>query len=141
MRMPLPEAGPRSDRPRCGGRESKFLAVKARPMNRFLIPTLLACLALTAAAADEAGDFSRAYAERIHPLLVTTCGKCHSKTPKGNDLDLTSLGTAEAILAQPKVLVDVAERLSEGDMPPQKAPQPSQAEREQLLAWISAAVD
>ena len=102
---------------------------------------LPACLALTAAAADDAGDFGHAYAERIHPLLVKTCGKCHGKTPKDNDLDFTSLGTAEAILARPKVLVDIAERVSGGDMPPRDAPQPSQAEREQMLGWIAAAID
>jgi len=110
-------------------------------MIRFLIPSLVVRLALTAAAADEAGDRAKAYAERIHPLLVKTCGKCHGKEPKDNDLDLTSLVTAEALLAQPKVLEDMAERLNEGDMPPKKAAQPSLAERDQLLGWIGAAVD
>ena len=110
-------------------------------MIQFLIPALVACLTLTAAAADVAADRAQAYAERIHPLLVKTCGKCHGKEPKDNELDLTSLGTAEALLAQPKVLEDIAERLNEGDMPPKKAAQPSLTEREQLLSWISAAVD
>jgi hypothetical protein len=98
-------------------------------------------LALTAVAADGAGEQAKAYAERIHPLMVKTCGKCHGKKPKDNDLDLTSLLTAEALLAQPKVLEDIAERLNESDMPPKKAAQPSLAERDQLLGWISAAVD
>ena len=70
-----------------------------------------------------------------------TCGKCHGKMPTDNDLDLTSFGSAQAILAQPKMLSDVAERLRGGDMPPKDAPQPSQAEREQLLGWITAALD
>jgi mono/diheme cytochrome c family protein len=110
-------------------------------MTRFLIPSLVVCLALTAVAADGAGEQAKAYAERIHPLMVKTCGKCHGKEPKDNDLDLTSLGTAEALLAQPKVLEDIAERLNEGDMPPKKSPQPSLTERDQLLGWIGAAVD
>ena len=112
-------------------------------MIRLLIPSLAVCLTLTRAAlgADGAADRAKAYAERIHPLLVKTCGKCHGKEPKDNDLDLASLGTAEALLARPKVLEDIAERLNEGDMPPKKAAQPSLAEREQLLGWISAAVD
>ena len=111
------------------------------PMTRFLIPATLVCVALTAAAADGAGEQAKAYAQQIHPLMVKTCGKCHGKEPKDNDLDLTSLVTAEALLAQPKVLEDIAERLNEGDMPPKKAPQPSLAERDQLLGWIGAAVD
>lgn len=112
-------------------------------MIRFLPPSLVVCLALTTAAvaADDAADRAKAYAERIHPLMVKTCGKCHGKEPKDNDLDLTSLVTAEALLAQPKVLADIADRLNEGDMPPKKAAQPSLAERDQLLGWIGAAVD
>ena len=111
------------------------------PMIRFVIPSLALCFTLPAAAADGAADRAKAYAERIHPLLVKTCGKCHGKVPEDNDLDLTSLGTVEALLAQPKVLEDIAERLNEGDMPPKKAVQPSLTDREQLLGWISAAVD
>ena len=111
------------------------------PTIRFLIPSLVVCLTLSAAAADGAADRAKAYAERIHPLLVKTCGKCHGKEPKDNDLDITSLATAKAIFAQPKVLAEIAERLNEGDMPPKKAPQPSQAEREQLLGWVAAALD
>jgi mono/diheme cytochrome c family protein len=110
-------------------------------MTRFLIPATFVCVALTAAAADGAGEQAKAYAQQIHPLMVKTCGKCHGKEPKDNDLDLTSLVTAEALLAQPKVLEDIAERLNEGDMPPKKSPQPSLAERDQLLGWIGAAVD
>ncbi len=111
------------------------------PTIRFLIPSLVVCLTLSAAAADGAADRAKAYAERIHPLLVKTCGKCHGKEPKDNDLDITSLATAKTIFAQPKVLAAIAERLNEGDMPPKKAPQPSQVEREQLMGWVAAALD
>jgi hypothetical protein len=102
---------------------------------------LSTCLTLPAAAADRAGDLAETYATKIHPLLVTTCGDCHGTTPQDNDLDLASLGTAQAILARPNVLGAVAERVREGDMPPSDAPQPSQAEREQLLGWITAALE
>jgi hypothetical protein len=86
-------------------------------------------------------DVDVAFDKQIRPLLVKACGKCHGKSPKDNDLDLTSFGTAQAILAKPKVLADVAERLNAGDMPPKGAPQPSEAERKQLLDWIRAALD
>ena len=49
--------------------------------------------------------------------------------------------SSDLILAKPKMLGDVAERLRLGDMPPKKAAQPSKAEREQLLGWINAALD
>jgi mono/diheme cytochrome c family protein len=112
-------------------------------MHRPILLSFLTYFALTipVEAADDASEREQAYAQRIHPLLVKTCGKCHGKEPEDNDLDIASLATAQAILAQPKVLEDIAERLNEGDMPPKKAPQPSLAERDQLLGWISAALD
>lgn len=102
---------------------------------------LIACLILAAAPANGADDLARTYATRIQPLLVRSCGKCHGKMPRDNDLDLTSYGSAQAILARPKTLSNIAERVREGDMPPKDAPQPSQTEREQLLGWITAALD
>lgn len=85
---------------------------------------------------------SRALFEKqIQPLLVKTCGECHGKKPRDNDLDLTSFGSVQAIIAKPRILGDVAERLRLGDMPPKEAPQPTQSERDQLLSWISAALD
>jgi hypothetical protein len=103
--------------------------------------SLLACLVLFAASARGADDLAQSFATQIQPLLVKTCGDCHGKEPTDNELDLTSFGSAQAILARPKVLGDVADRLRLGDMPPKDAPQPSEAEREQLLGWITAALD
>ncbi|MCU0979414.1 MAG: DUF1592 domain-containing protein [Pirellulaceae bacterium] len=111
-------------------------------------PALLCCLLTPNLQAEEpagaaalSAEHRESFEKKIHPLLVKACGNCHGKEPKDNDLDLTSFGTAQAILAKPKVLGDVAERLRLGDMPPKDAPQPSEAEREQLLGWINAALD
>lgn len=98
-------------------------------------------LALFAASAQSADDLARTFAQRIQPLIVKTCGECHGKEPKDNDVDLTRFATAQAIIAKPKLLSDVAGRLRLGDMPPKEAPQPTQAERDQLLGWITAALD
>ena len=103
--------------------------------------TLIAWLTLTVAEAKCADDLAHSFAKQIQPLLVKTCGDCHRKKPTDNDLDLTSFGSAQAIIAKPKILSDVAERLRLGDMPPKDAPQPTPAEREQLLGWITAALD
>ena len=98
-------------------------------------------------AADEpapmtsSAESSKLFEKQIQPLLVKTCGKCHGKNPINNDLDFVNFGTAKEILAKPKVLTDIAGRLSAGDMPPKDAPQPSEAERKQLLDWIKSALD
>ena len=114
----------------------------AARLNRTVIAVLLImCLTLTAASANGADDLTQSYAARIQPLLVKVCGKCHGKVPLDNDLDLTRFPSAQAILARPKTLSNVAERVRGGDMPPKDAPQPSQVERKQLLGWITAALD
>ncbi len=90
---------------------------------------------------DLAPGTAKTYADQIHPLLVKACGECHGENPKKNDLTLTSLATARDILSKHSLLEDIAERVSEGDMPPKKAKQPSPSEREQLLAWISGVLE
>ncbi|MEI6256074.1 MAG: DUF1592 domain-containing protein [Planctomycetota bacterium] len=102
---------------------------------------LPACLALSNAAAAGEIDLASSYAEQIRPLVERTCGNCHGTAPKDNDLDLVGFATSEALVARPKVLGDVAARVRGGDMPPEDAPQLSQAEREQLLGWITATLD
>jgi len=101
---------------------------------------LAACLVVTVGAAAE-GDLAETYTWEIHPLMVRTCGGCHGAEPKDNDLDLAGFATSEALLGRPAVLEHVIERLHLGDMPPREAPQPSDAEREQLLGWFTAALD
>ena len=92
-------------------------------------------------AAAAGGDLAQTYASEIHPLVAKTCGGCHGARPKDNDLDLVGLATADAVLARPAVLEHVIERLHVGDMPPREAPQPSEAERQQLLGWFTAALE
>ena len=92
-------------------------------------------------AADDKAKLTAEFDKSIQPLLVRSCGKCHGKVPRDNDLKLTRFGSAQAILARPKILSNVAERVRGGDMPPKDAPQLDQAEREQLLDWITAALD
>ena len=89
---------------------------------------LIVCLALVAAStADGADDLAHTYVTQIQPLLVKTCGECHGKMPTDNDLDLTSFDSAQAMIARPKMLSDVADRVRGGDMPPKEAPQPTEA--------------
>ena len=81
------------------------------------------------------------FEKQIQPLLVKSCGKCHGKTPTDNDLDLTSFDSEKAILARPKMLSLVAERVRDGEMPPKESPQLKKSEREQLLGWIASALE
>lgn len=88
-----------------------------------------------------AAELKQTFEGKIRPLFAKACGNCHGKEPKDNGLDITSHGTIQAFLDKPRLLSDIAERLRAGDMPPKEAPQPSRAEREQLLSWIDATLD
>ncbi|AMV32058.1 hypothetical protein VN12_08040 [Pirellula sp. SH-Sr6A] len=81
------------------------------------------------------------FGKQIQPLLIKLCGDCHGQKPTDNDLDLTSFDSAADIVAKPRVLGDVAERLRIADMPPEDAPQPTEAEHELLQNWIRSALD
>ena len=102
---------------------------------------LLAVMGGTATITAAEVKLAEAYAAQIHPLVVKTCGECHGAEPKDNDLNLAGFATSESLLARPAVIEHVIERLHIGDMPPREAPQPSDAERDQLLGWFSAALD
>jgi hypothetical protein len=94
-----------------------------------------------APAATPGHDLAQSFTKEIRPLLVAKCGQCHGKKPQDNELDLAGFATSEAFLARPAVIEHVVERLQTGDMPPREAPQPSDAEREQMLGWLTAALD
>ncbi|MFM7043458.1 MAG: DUF1587 domain-containing protein, partial [Planctomycetaceae bacterium] len=75
------------------------------------------------------------------PLITRTCGACHGEVPKDNELVLTRYATADAFLAEPAVLEHIVERVRTGDMPPRESPQPTEAEREQMVSWFLSALD
>jgi hypothetical protein len=74
--------------------------------------------------------------ERIRPLLKTYCNECHNTTKKKAGLDLEKFDTDKDALDHLDLWAQVAERLRAKTMPPPKKKQPSESERQQLLAWV-----
>jgi hypothetical protein len=89
-------------------------------MRAFLI---LAVLTGGEAVADE---------EPARSILRTYCFHCHSTEEQKGELDLE----ASDIRQDPQAWEDVIEQILQGEMPPKKEKQPSEAEKEQLLAWV-----
>lgn len=115
-----------------------------RPPHRtrlMLVALRVVCLLLCANSAAGADDIAASFTSTLQPILIRICGDCHGQQPIDNDLNLIRFDTAQAFLAKPKILSDVAERVRLGDMPPREAPQPTPDERRQILAWITAALD
>ena len=98
---------------------------------RFAI--LLLCAASAPAAEP---DFARG----IRPLLAKYCFDCHGAKKAKGDVDFERITKPLAQDAR-KLWSDAHSQLRTGEMPPDDKPQPSDAERARLLAWLEDAVE
>jgi hypothetical protein len=94
---------------------------------------LVLALALPGAAAD--------FDKEIRPLLKEYCLGCHSSEKHKGDLDLERFTSLSEVSKHPKVWQGLVEQLSLGEMPPKEKPQPSSAQREQLITWANGVLD
>lgn len=73
---------------------------------------------------------------QVRPLLARHCFGCHSAGNKQGQLDLTAFKTEASLRANREVWRDVFHQLRAHTMPPEKAAQPSEAERKLLVEWL-----
>jgi mono/diheme cytochrome c family protein len=79
------------------------------------------------------------FTKDIRPVLKAFCFECHGAKKKKGELDLEKI-TSEAEALEWTDLWDlVGERLRANEMPPPKNPQPSEQQRQLLLAWVARA--
>src|SRR5262245_19739851 len=71
----------------------------------------------------------------VRPLLKAYCFECHGTNKRRAGLDLEKVDTHAAALDAASVWGQVGERLRDKDMPPGKSKQPTEGERQKLLAW------
>lgn len=89
-----------------------------------------------APAADPAADFAAARA-----IIVKYCLGCHSAEAKKGSLDLERFAAPTDVRKDLKVWETAIEQLEAGEMPPKNKPQPTEAERKQLITWARAFLD
>ena len=94
---------------------------------------LIVAFALPCGAAD--------FENEIRPLLKQYCLGCHSQEKHKGDLDLERFDSLAEVKKHPKIWQRVAEQLADNEMPPKEKPQPSSAQREQLLAWVNGVLN
>ena len=87
--------------------------------------------------AEPGADFATA----MRPLLAKYCLDCHSTKAKKGSLDLERFASAADLRKEIKVWQGVIEQLEAGEMPPKEKPQPSAAEKKQLIAWVRTFMD
>ena len=84
---------------------------------------------------------AKAYLSQVKPLVQKFCIDCHStKTHKGS-LDLERFASVEQIRKDLKPWQAVIEMLEAREMPPKEKPQPTDAERNQLISWSRSFLD
>ena len=88
---------------------------------------LLLCLATPLAAAD--------FEKSIRPLLTRYCIDCHG--PEEQNAQLRFDQVAGATAPDQHLWSLVYEALADGEMPPQDSAQPTQVEKQRILAWIT----
>lgn len=110
---------------------SNFVGVLALALS-FLAPRL------AAADAPDWRELDHGYRTEVRPLVVRYCGNCHSPKQAEADVDLASFGTLADVRRQPRTWQKVREMLEGGQMPPEKARQPNEAERTRLKQWVRA---
>jgi hypothetical protein len=74
--------------------------------------------------------------EKMRLVLKAYCTECHSTLKKKAGLDLERFETEKEALAHFELWKQVGERLRTKEMPPAKKKQPTEDERQQLLAWV-----
>jgi hypothetical protein len=84
----------------------------------------------------EAAPKEQVFTENIRPLLKSYCFECHNTTKRKAGLDLEKIDTDSAALDLFDLWDQVGERLHSKEMPPAKSKQPTEDERQKLLAWV-----
>ncbi|HMJ91241.1 MAG TPA: DUF1587 domain-containing protein, partial [Candidatus Acidoferrum sp.] len=110
--------------------------------HRFLLSLFAAFF--VAASSLNAAEVSTApvlFEQSIRPLLKEYCLTCHSTEKQKGDLDLERFSSLSEMKKHPKVWQGVVEQMTLGEMPPKEKPQPTAAQREQLLSWVNAVLD
>jgi hypothetical protein len=76
------------------------------------------------------------YAKEIRPLILRYCRRCHSAKRTEGDINLHAIATWADVRKNVKTWQKAAEMLDSGQMPPQEARQPTDAERTRLRKWV-----
>jgi hypothetical protein len=111
-----------------------------RSLVIFTITVGLTLTLLSPSAFAQSTDLTKRFSGEVQPILKHYCLGCHSTEKHKGDLDLERFTSAGEVLRHPKIWQGVVEQLGLGEMPPKEKPQPSSAEREQLLSWVGLAL-
>ncbi len=91
--------------------------------------------------AETIDTLAQEYVRDVRPLVTRYCLECHATGKREGELDLEQFATLASLRAGTKVWLKVVEQLDNGEMPPEKAKQPTAEERKQLRGWAQRYLD
>jgi hypothetical protein len=103
-------------------------------MRYFVAAILLAVVSPALLAKDDA------FKKQIQPILQQYCYDCHGNGKSKGDLTLDKYKTLESIRADRKIWELVLRNIKSGEMPPEKKPQPTLAQRDTLTKFVEEQV-
>ena len=87
-----------------------------------------------AATSSDQADFDKA----MQPFLKEHCNRCHNEKKHKGEFRLDTLSRDFTGGGAAGHWADVLERISSGDMPPEKEPQPKTEESAKIVEWLAA---
>ena len=78
------------------------------------------------------------FKKHVRPILAKYCFRCHNDKKKAGDVALHNLGIDFVNGKDAETWHDALNKLNRGEMPPEKALQPTVAEREVVVDWLTA---
>jgi hypothetical protein len=98
---------------------------------------LILALALAHFASAQADPATLSYAKHVQPLLQTYCAKCHLGDHTKGDISLAPFANDDAVQSDPRLWRTVLTELGDYSMPPKSKPQPTPAQRELLIDYVT----
>ncbi len=78
------------------------------------------------------------FEEEVRPLLEKYCYDCHNNDKKEGELNLARLKDHAKAIQRVDFWDGIVKRVAPKEMPPEKAPQPSDEERARILNWVKS---
>ncbi len=77
------------------------------------------------------------YEKEFRPVVQQFCMPCHDAEHIKGDLDLERFKTDKDVVDSIAIWQRIAKRIESKEMPPRKSPQPTDEEKQKMLAWIA----
>ncbi len=89
---------------------------------------------------NETQSLNKQFDEEIYDLFEKNCLSCHSGEKPAAGMDLGDFATAADVAANPKKFDKVIQNIRSQVMPPAEGGNPSLADREQMVQWLTRAL-